>query len=788
MSTLWQVTLVSPPYSELTYGLPAHFPALVPGQRVVVPLGRSYRMGVIVAPTVDPPKGVDIKPMIWPLEHEPLLGADYLDMARNLAARQMLPMGRILEAFLPKGVRSAAVTFQLGGHMSGADLPVSAKPGALVRMSDRQLQALVELWEQGRMRVRIDPKKEAEERFVTLVSDPPWPVRPNAVRQLLLLNHLADNGPQSLHFLDHSLGDWIKDVVRKLEKTGLVSVETLTGENLDLVDGGVREPAGAETPFRLTPEQETAYQEMRRLMESDRFGQYLLFGITGSGKTAVYLELAGTCLDMGRPAMLLAPEVALASQLHREAVRRFPDRKVILYHGYQSPRKREAVFRSLAQPGEPVLVVGTRSALFLPLPNLGLVVADEEHDESYKQEDRVPYQAKEIAWFRLRSSGGLLVLGSATPDIKTFHASRQGRIPLAVLRERVGGGCLPQVEMVDISGLTDPDQPFAKQTLEALCTVVERGEQAMVMLNRRGYAPLMYCMDCGETVRCPECEVGMTFHKGRERLVCHYCGLTYSYPLLCAKCGGGNFLPMGEGTERLEEVLRDHLPKGTAVARLDRDATRKQERMDEILEGFAAGRSQVLVGTQMISKGHHFPMVTLVVVADGDLGLSLPDYRSSERAFQLLVQVAGRAGRGECPGRVLIQTRNKAHPIWEEVLAGAYESFFDREIGRRERFGYPPFVRLGLIRISYPVDWEGGVEAMSALAKALRDAAGRKGVRVLGPAPAPLGRIRGRKRFHCMLKGEDWLAIREVFGEMAGANPAPRHIRLALDLDPVSML
>jgi primosomal protein N' (replication factor Y) len=317
---------------------------------------------------------------------------------------------------------------------------------------------------------------------------------------------------------------------------------------------------------------------------------------------------------------------------------------------------------------------------------------------------------------------------------------------------------------------------------------VEAGHQVIVMLNRRGYAPLMYCLDCAETVRCSECEVGMTYHKGRERVICHYCGQSHSYPLLCAKCGGGNFVPMGEGTERLEERLTGLLPEGVTVLRLDRDATRRQERMEEILGAFDRGEAQVLVGTQMISKGHHFPGVTLVVVADGDLGLSLPDYRATERTFQLLVQVAGRAGRGDDPGRVLIQTRNPGHPIWRDVLTADYPAFFEREIGRRRLFGYPPFSRLALVRISHPADYADGPAALDLLGRVLNDKAPGLGITALGPAPAPLGMLRGRKRFNCLLKGDDWGRVRTLYAHLVQANPCPAKVRLGLDLDPLTTL
>jgi len=787
MADLWQVTLVSPPYQALTYERPSFFPDLAPGQRVIVPLGNSHRAGVVVGPADTAPEGVEIKKLIWPLERTPILDSDYIDMAENLAARQMVYVGRILETVLPRGLRTAAVTFRVDKHLSERKLPASVRPSELNRFSEDDKVALMELWLAGRMRVRINAKREAQERFASLVSDPPWAVRPNARRQIRILEHLLENGPQSLFALRYSLGDWAPEICAKLEGAGIVSLGELTADRLAEVDEGGGCAAPEAFDYDLTDEQQTALDEMSATLDSGG-GPHLVHGVTGSGKTLLYLEMARKCLMSGRSVILLAPEVALACKLYRTVAEHFPDAQTIFYHGYQSPKKREVVFKGLAREDKPVIVVGTRSTLFLPVPELGMVVLDEEHDESFKQEDRLAYHAKEVAWYRVSRTGGLLVLGSATPDVKTFHAAEHGSIPISTLKKRVGKSVLPDVELVDISTHNDPGQPFAPHALEALKATVEAGEQAIVMLNRRGYAPLMYCLDCGETVRCPECEVGMTYHKGRERVVCHYCGLAYSYPLLCKKCGSGNFLPMGEGTERLEEILQENLPDGTKVLRLDRDATRRQERMEEILGAFGRGEAQVLVGTQMISKGHHFPKVTLVVVADGDLGLSLPDYRSSERTFQLLVQVAGRAGRGESHGRVLIQTRNPGHPIWNEVLSGDYTGFYEREISRRKLFGYPPFSRMALIRISYPVDYAEGPAAVSLFARTLRDKATNLGITVLGPAPAPLSMLRGRKRFNCLLKGDDWGKVRTLYGHMVQANANPKKVRTGLDLDPLTTL
>ena len=786
MADLWQVTLVSPPFAVWTYERPSHFPDLAPGQRVIIPLGNSHRAGVVIGPAREAPEGVEVKPMIWPLERTPLMSAEYVDMAVNLAARQMVAVGRILEIVLPRGLRTAAVTFKVDKHMADRKLPATVRPADIARFGDRDREALMALWEAGRMRVRVSARKEAEERFVSLVSDPPWPVRPNARRQLHLLEHLFENGPRSLYSLKHALGDWVSDVAAKLEKAGVVQVGELTGDALEEVDGGGTVGAPLDD-ITLTGEQRKAVDEMTATMESGG-GAHLVHGVTGSGKTVLYLEMARRCLEAGRSVMLLAPEVALAGQLYRTVAARFPEMRTIFYHGYQSPKKRELAFRELARADRPVIVVGTRSSLFLPMDRLGLVVLDEEHDESYKQEERLAYQAKEVAWFRTDRSGGLLVLGSATPDVKTFHAAAGGRIATSVLRKRVGEAVLPEVELVDIASMKDPDKPLAPRAVEAAKAVIEAGEQVIVMLNRRGYAPVMHCMDCGESVRCPECEVGMTYHKGRERVVCHYCGLSYAYPLRCRKCGGSNFIPMGQGTERLVEALQEQLPGGVKILRLDRDAVRRQERLEEILGAFRRKEAQVLVGTQMISKGHHFPDVTLVVVADGDLGLNLPDYRSSERTFQLLVQVSGRAGRGGTPGRVLIQTRNPDHPIWREVLGGDYAGFYEREISRRSMFRYPPFSRMALVRISFPAQYENSQEVLSLLGDALREQARSLGVDVLGPAPAPLSMLRGRRRFNCLVKADDWGKVRTLYGHMAAVNPDPRQVRTSLDLDPLSTL
>ncbi|TVQ98254.1 MAG: primosomal protein N' [Desulfovibrionales bacterium] len=513
----------------------------------------------------------------------------------------------------------------------------------------------------------------------------------------------------------------------------------------------------------------------------------LIHGVTGSGKTLVYLRLAQATLDQGRSVLLLAPEVALSAQLWNEVNRRFSGTPRHWYHGSLAAGTKLGVFRALGHQATPQIVVGTRSALFLPFANLGLIVLDEEHDTSYKQDEGFAYQAKEVAFFRIRQQGGLLLLGSATPDVKSFHAAEQGDIGRLSLRHRVSHRPLPEIQLVDMR--QEPRSvPLSSLCRSELAGVLERGEQAMFLLNRRGFAPLVSCLDCGTAPKCPRCEVGLTYHKGWERLLCHYCGHAQAFPLGCGQCGGTRFLPMGEGTEGLEEYLENLGAAGEGIVRLDRDSTKLKGSMEQILEAFGQGRAQVMVGTQMLSKGHHFPNVTMVVAVDGDVGLNLPDYRAAEKTFQLLVQLAGRAGRGDRPGRVLIQTRNPEHPCWEHIRTGDYEGFFAQELERRRKFAYPPFVKLAMIRLSFPREWENGPALVTTAGEHLRQEADRLGLRVLGPAPAPLGLLNGRKRFQCLLKAMSWQSLREIYTSLRASLPASSHLRVTLDLDPVNML
>ena len=637
-----RIALLSAPYSTLTYALPDIFPEdfWQEGLRVAIPLGRgALRAGILMERLEhsDLPDGVTCKEVAWPLETAPLLSEEIRALARDLAIRQGLEPGCVFGHVLPQGLRQVDPRIR----WLAADRDFSCTVKQVTKLEPDLRQALAVALCRGEARLVAPGRDAAGEELCVLRVDPPWPVRPQAARQREILDYLHERGQVSRRQLTRDLGAGSAPALRSLLQAGFVALRHAEAD----------EPADELLPpapraFELNADQQRALEALRAALETERPASVLLFGVTGSGKTAVYLELIRHCMEQGRSVLLLAPEVALACKLRRDAACVLPHVPLFFYHGYQPPARREEIFRRLATRQEPCLVVGTRSALFLPVPQLGCVILDEEHDSSFKQDESLPYQAKELAWSRIARQRGLLVLGSATPDIKTFHAASQGQIDLLRLPERVGGRPLPPVELVDTSGLAG-EGLLAARSEQALREVLQRGEQAVVLLNRRGYAPLLYCLDCKETVSCPHCHIALTYHKGRGRLVCHYCGYAVPFPSPCPKCRSMNFLPMGEGTERLEEYLSTLA--GQPVLRLDRDSTRRPGRMEEILAAFARHESPILVGTQMLSKGHHFPDVTLAIVADGDLGLNLPDYRAAERSFQLLVQSAGRAGRGDIP-------------------------------------------------------------------------------------------------------------------------------------------
>ncbi|MBO4311907.1 MAG: primosomal protein N', partial [Desulfovibrionaceae bacterium] len=639
------VALLSPPYSTLTYAAPPEFPEGLwkPGLRLLVPLGAAgaIRAGMVLPAGGEAPEGLKLRPALWPLEREPLCPAVWIEMVYALAERQMLAPGKIIGSVLPAAFRSA------GGRLRrerAGSRPELLSSGEVARLAQSARAELAADWLAGNADWLAPHADAAASEQCVLLQDPPWPVRPAAVRQMEVLEYLYGHGAVSRRALLRALGAGSRTALDALAGRGLIAIRTRDEEEEPEPGEGLLPPP--PPLFSLSPAQTEAAARCEALLDAGKPAAELVYGVTGSGKTALYFELAKRCLQRGRSVFILAPEVALALKLRRDAREMLGgSAAVFFFHGYQSPGHKERVFGELSRRSAPCVVVGTRSALFLPLTNVGLIVLDEEHDASFKQDEGLVYHAKEVAWFLAWRQKALLVLGSATPDVKTFHAAQEGRIGLLSLPSRVGGGTLPDIRLVNIRDALPEEALLAPESLKVLQSTVEAGEQAVVLLNRRGYAPLMYCLDCGKAVRCPNCDIALTYHKGLERMVCHYCGCSVPFPLPCPSCRGMHFLPMGQGTEKAEEWLASLLPDGCGVLRLDRDSTRCPGKMEAILEAFAAREAQVLVGTQMLSKGHHFPDVTLVALLDVDGALFSADFRAAERFAQLYTQVSGRAGR-----------------------------------------------------------------------------------------------------------------------------------------------
>lgn len=779
---LFSIALLTPPYTSLTYSASPWLQSFdwQMGLRVLVPLGKRLSAGVILKSVTKTPRG--LKPILWALEKSPLLSKEHLNLIQELALRQAKTPGQILASILPNGLRITRLKFRLFSE-GKVQIQSIKNLAALAGQEDQTLlYKMGSAWLKGNAEILAHTEDSAASEFCVLLADPPWAVRPTAHRQMAVLDFLLNNGNSSRRNLLHRLGSDVTPALATLVKNGLIALQKQ--EESDNNSPSFLPPPPTSS-ITFSEEQNVAIKSLLEELDSEKPYVHLLFGVTGSGKTAVYLELIRECLQRGRSAFLLAPEVALAYKLRRDVLQTLQKAPLYFFHGYQNASSREKTFRELAQRTEPSLIVGTRSALFLPVTKLGLIVLDEEHDSSFKQDEGLPYQAKEVAWFRTQQNGGLLLLGSATPDIKTYYAAKKSQIALSTLPKRVGLGTLPTIRLVNIATLNLQESLFAPESLTALQKTVKRGDQAVILLNRRGYSPLMYCLNCGQTLRCPNCDIGLTYHKAQERLVCHYCGYTVPFPIPCPHCKGLHYHPMGQGTEHIEEDLPVLLPVGSRVLRLDRDSTRRVGSMEEILESFAKKEAQVLIGTQMLSKGHHFPDVTLVIVLDADVGINLPDYRATERTFQLLVQSAGRSGRGEHPGEVIIQTRDPNFYCWNFVKSGDYEGLYNREIALRKKRHYPPFVKLALLRVNYSMKWKEGEVWVKELGKKLREKSQSLGVTLLGPAPSPLELLRGRKRFQFLLKAQSWQPIRELY-TMIGS--VPSQVRFFLDIDPVNML
>jgi primosomal protein N' (replication factor Y) len=724
-----------PAHDLFTYRVPEALKhAVAVGARVRIPLGRHTRTGVVMGYTETPPPGT-VRALLEVLDGESSLPEELLELCRWTARYYLVSQADVVATVVP------------------ARMPLPP----------------TERW------LRIAPGVDAA--------------------TLAALGGRAPARAHALHILKEA-GGWLPAsamrasgaspaALRALEKRGVIRVEVIER---------IPEPPSrfGERPVPvLNPAQLAAANAICGLLQTGQGGSFLLHGVTGSGKTEVFLEAAKTALETDRDVLVLVPEIGLTHQLVQRTRERFGTSVAVLHSGL-TPSERWAAWRHIRMRDVRV-VVGARSAVFAPLGRLGLVVVDEEHDGAYKQEDGIRYNARDLAVVRARLAKGVVVLSSATPSAESFHAATIGRHRLLELRGRPEARPLPSVEIVDLRGRVHrPDGPelLSAELRAAIETTLARREQVLVFLNRRGFARCLQCPACGAPVTCPRCSVSLTWHRQAAALVCHHCHHHRPPPAVCSACGTTELLAFGIGTEQVEAMLRAAYP-AARIARLDRDTAQRAGVQERVLAGWHAGTLDVLVGTQMVSKGHDVPGVTLVAVLLADLSLNMPDFRAAERTMQLLLQVAGRAGRGAEPGRVIVQSFRPDHPSIAAAREHDYRTFMTGELARREELGYPPFSRFVGVR------FEGRearrVErAATALAQELGHEARALGLgpsAVLGPAPAPIERVRERYRWQVLLRATVPGALRAL--ARAAATSARRmrapDLRAIIDVDPYSM-
>lgn len=782
------VALLSPPYTTLTYACPSFFPQNFwgIGMRAAVPLGGgAVRIGIITALNVEKEGDFQIKEIAFPMEQKSLLTSDYLLMIEQLGKKQFVSMGRILGNVLPGNLKTTQnIRLRL---FQGTQKPKLYKIREIPNRPPAEQKMLAKAFLEQKAQILELAENTSLTEKICLLAEPPWNIRANAGKQREILDFLADNGSIVRNAFQKKFPEH-REALNTLIKNGMVGIVALEQEE-NLEEDFLPPPMPC---FKLNAKQQEIYNALSPSLNAGNTESKtaLLYGVTGSGKTALYLELAQKALQEKKSVLLLAPEVAIALKLRQDALNR--NLPVTLYHGYQSPKQKEHTFKTCAAGKEPLFVIGTRSALFLPLPSLGLIILDEEHDDSFKQDEGLLYHAKDIAWYRASKNNGLFLMGSATPDIKSYYATEQKIYERYEMLERIGNATLPEIQLADISKIS---QSFAPETILALKACIKNGEQAIILLNRRGYAPLMFCVECKKTARCPNCDISLTYHKKREILSCHYCGYIRHVPSPCPNCGNLHSIPLGDGTERIEEQINELFPKELSdsspkVLRLDKDSTRKEGKMEEILNAFAKQEAQILVGTQMLSKGHHFPNVTLAVILDADLGINFPDYRALERTFQLITQAAGRAGRGEKKGKVIIQTRDINNPFWQHILNGNYLTFYAQEIAQRKKRGYPPFTKLALIRGSFPKDKPEAKQIWDTFMQDIKQKAAKLGIRATGSIPAPLAILQGKLRFQCFVRADNWNSIRTLYASCLPKQSIlqANDMRVQFDLDPTNML
>ena len=822
-----QVSVPLPLDQPLTYLWPESCPVKPAiGYRVLVPLGRRKVAGYLVetAPDAttesDPQRDLTYKEVLEVLDDEPLFGRRQLSFYQWVARYYLSPLGEVLRTALPvsmhlrsykalrllpqglwaleKGVFLTQQEEQiLRALKRSGKLPFKKLEQRLGKMSTRWVESLerksfVEICHVFRgkqkprsrgatvIRATLGEVGTTSEDLLGLVSH----------EQADICRHLLHHGPCSQDEME-KIFPRFSDALPELLEKGFVQ----TGSSVGGMFERIASPVDLAVPPLLNREQEQAVSRILTHASRAVFTSFLLHGVTGSGKTEVYLRVIEQALRVGKDALVLVPEIGLTPQTLARFASRFGPHLAVL-HSRLSEGERLDFWWKIRR-GQIKIAIGTRSAVFAPFQNLGVIVIDEEHDPSYKQQDRVRYNGRDLALVRGKQEQAVVILGSATPSLESYYNACAGKNVLLELNERVEKRPAPEVVLVD---LRDPAVKLthgSSITLpleQAIRRTVEEKKKCLLFLNRRGYSQTLVCRSCGHLFRCPQCSVTLTYHLAQKALCCHYCEYQKPAPKECPACKAGEIRTIGHGTEKIEEEIQGIFPRAR-IGRMDRDTTRRKGSHEEILTRFRHDGMDILIGTQMIAKGHDIPAVTLVGVISGDVSLDLPDFRASERTFQLLLQVAGRAGRGPWPGRVLIQTRHPDHFCIQCVLRQDYRAFYEQEISFRRSVFYPPFCRMINLRMSgtdesatRETSLQVGVMARSLLEEKQSPSGG---LEILGPSQAPLSKLRGRFRFHFFIKSSNVAALQDFTRELVRRTRpilSAKKISLEVDVDPIQVL
>jgi len=814
-----EVVLNLPLRNSFTYAVPSQFHSIIqPGYRVLVPFGRRKLTGYVVSLSASHDPDLAIKDIEDVLDTNPVLSPEILFLTRWIADYYQSSWGEAVKTALPAGLEDESreiLTLSAEGASAISEGTLKESWSIILktvqqrgRVTPNQLRrflknkfsayALARLKQTGCLQSQLRIKRSAilyqYEKLARAIAPAP---DPEEVEKLLSRSPIQKTIYSLLLDGEKTLKELAKEIptysapFKKLQEKGLAEVTTIKNHRDSETDeADAAWSPSANLPF--TPDQKRAFKELNHSLDVGEFKTYLLHGVTGSGKTELYIRCIQKALEQKKTAIMMVPEISLTPQTVARFHERFGKNVAILHSGL-SQRERYLEWKKI-QEERVSIVVGARSAIFAPFKNLGVIVIDEEHDSSYKQDSNPRYHARDTAIVRARAENAVVILGSATPSLESLANTESGKYRYLSLDKRVQDRLLPVVEIVDMQKEKDQKKNFtilSGRLKTAICHRLDRREQVFLFLNRRGTSNYIFCKECGFVFDCQHCSVTLTFH-GKDNLIrCHYCNYTARVPKSCADCKGDVIKFSGYGTQRLEDEIRRLFPQARTV-RMDRDTTRGRTAFESMHRLMSAGEIDILIGTQMITKGHDFPNVTLVGVVHADISLNIPDFRSAERSFQLLTQVAGRAGRGRVPGQVIIQTHEPSHYVFGFVREHNFKKFYEKEIVFRKQSNYPPFTRLAALGIeceSEPM----GKRAARELAESLtRIVARANGVEMVGPAPAALYQIKKKYRWHILLRAKRAGTIRSVLDQIKNLkefkSPFKGRVKISIDVDPLNLL